>query len=435
MARRVKNGNGEVNVAEESAQADRIAEMAEKKKSALELLAEANAMARDLGVESEETPDRCEDTEPYPAPVAQIQEEPPAEPTEAEKLESIIDELSKDEGRFEIFRVVSGQDRKVGSYPISDWPERLDTVAESFGGGEFRVKFKRATGLYAKQITRFYEAKEGGAVANREAPKEDNSFRFFEMMERRDAEHRKEMMMLQEKMLMMQMKTLEMSRGDGGFVKTAQDLKAMQEMMQPKEPKSAMDNMREVFEIIALLKNGGEVIEPPSPLQSAIDKAFRLLQPLLEAGVAKMAVGSASARQPAQALPAPASPPSVGVAVSPATPASSNPSQEAGNQVIGQHAQALLQAITNGMTPDAVAAFILCNLKTDEEFTSIEKFANDPAMTGHLIQAEPGLAAHQGWVAQMMLALKDQLAEDDTQEEEKPAEATVVKDVTPVQNT
>ena len=87
------------------------------------------------------------------------------------------------------------------------------------------------------------------------------------------------------------------------------------------------------------------------------------------------------------------------------------------------------------MTPEAVASFILCNLKTEPEFESIEKFANDPAMTGHLIQAEPGLGAHQGWVAQMMLSLKDQLAEDDTQEEEKPAEATVVQDATPVQNT
>jgi hypothetical protein len=403
MARR----NGAVgNLTELEAETKRLEELNARRRAALEEKARVLEIENDLKASQEQD---------MPSGAPQILEAPPAATvSEVKTVEEVVAQLTAEEGgRFEVYRVVGGLDRKVGSYPIGDYPSKLDLIAAELNATELRVKFRCPnTGQVLKQTTHYFEPKAQGAtdtVAN--GGNGADMARILEAMERRDAQYRQDMREMQERMFNLQLKMVENAGQNNGFIKSAQDMKALMEVMGESKKPSTMESLRDFIECVNMFKSG-EVVptEPRPPWMEAIDKVFQMVKPLIEVGAAKLAGGLASARPPMAALTGPEVTPSSGVRAVPTAPASSG---DVEMQRIKVHAQTLLEAATKGLTPSSVAAFIVENIKTEEDEKQVRFFATDPGIVSTLIMAEPRLIPYQAWLAQMVMTLREEVGPEE----------------------
>jgi hypothetical protein len=429
MARR------KLSITEESADADRIAQMAAKKKAALDALAEVRAQERDMGIDvlsSENPPDGPESGNggsgngssgsgsPSNSPDGGIEDngEGPEPLTEAEQFEKLMSELSENMGKFEVFRVSDGLDVKVGMFPMSDWEDgaRLDSIARAHGGGEFRVKFKRANGLYAKQITRRYDPsaykRDGGDRVEGPTGPTGQFEKFLELMQRQSEAHRQEMSEMRNMLLQMQLKSLE-NQGGGSLIKSIGDLKVLKELAGGEEKKSPMDDIKNVLEMVSILKQT-ELGEPASPMQSALNKAFDILKPLVEAGMAKWAMGQSATPVAQGQIAAQVSPPAPAPQKALPSPA------PAVDPEFKQQVQTLLLAAQQGQKAETVGAFILDSIE-EKDKEAFNKTMEDPALMGRMIEAEPGLKDHEAWLGALLAAVRGGVRKEEIVAEAAPA--------------
>jgi len=422
MAKR--NGVKTANPSEIEADARRLEAAALSKKKALASLADVQATERELNDEQE--------------PEIQEPELPPAELRARSKIEQVLEEINGDGGFTVYFLPRNGEESQIGKYDINDWPERMETIAREKGGGTFKVVFRSGEGHFVGQVTRTFDA---SAYGNGRTESGD-SLKFLEIMQSREDNHRKEIEGLrlenQRMMLDFQKMMLEMVKSQNNSpLKTADEILAVGKLFKDDRPQSPMDGMKQFVEMLAMFR---EVSREPSiesdPWSLIIDKASRILSPILEAGVKKLAMPPLPrpATSPAlaaptatqAALPAPAllneggARPAVTpgprdsrvevVGVSPA----GNPPASQDSPVMKQmatYAASLKTAILQGNKPEAVAAFVINSIE-DAELEGFKKMVEDPGIVGALLAADASLVEHQGWLAEFFNILKEGLNED-----------------------
>lgn len=192
-----------------------------------------------------------------------------------------------------------------------------------------------------------------------------------------------------------------------------------------------MSTLKETVELLHALKEDNPVGEPPSPLNTAIDKAFVLLTPLLGVWAKKLAepeAGSPPAIQPQLASPA-AMPqePTQGLPPSPAPKAlagpggaqASSPSTPVDPRVAA-YATQLLQAASQGARPEAIAGFIVDSVP-EADLPDLYEMVTDPGLISGLVASEPKLSVHNGWLVNLVRTMKERLEEifDSGEDEEE----------------
>ena len=89
----------------------------------------------------------------------------------SEQFADVISSLEED-GKFWVYRIdEKGRSSQCGTWPVADWPARMEEIAHEAGGGTFKVQFKRANGQQVRQTTvtfdpKFYGKKEEGKSAD-----------------------------------------------------------------------------------------------------------------------------------------------------------------------------------------------------------------------------------------------------------------------------
>jgi hypothetical protein len=444
MPRKKTEENPAVNPTTITADADRLEKAAEKKKRALTALAEAEAMERELGM-SPSDPEQNDNGQGEMIPEANLS-----------KLERVLAELNGT-GSFEVFFLSNGEEAKLGKFDIEDWPQRMETLARQKGGGTFKIVFREDNGHYAGSTTRTFDSDAYGSGRRSGSDEGGMLTRFMEIMEKRDGEHRREMdaarqentkLMLQNQANMMEMIK---SMGQGsGIARSAQDIAVLAEVLNKgnKPAASFMSEAKDMISMLQMLKE--EASEPTSPWFGVVDKGFKMLMPILEAGVRKMyAAEPVNVNAPVRhsgtvatgaraTLPAP-------------VPAQAEaPASVSADPHMAAFAANLKGAITQGAEPHAVARFIVDSLpepEGDEDASPAEKqllsAVSDPGIVGKLIEADAALAPHIQWLAIFVneikecLTLPDSLfegAEEATQapSQDGSAEVAATPEVAPV---
>lgn len=390
------NGEG-VSPAKMEAQAERLSQAARKKKQALKELAETQDMEQELmGSDSPEA-DVSPDQAPMPG---------------GSRIEQIVAEL-QGEGTFEVFHIGrNGQPALCGKFPVTDWPDRLETIAQRKGGGTFKVTFRNPQGYYAGQFTQTFDSDTYGEHRPQGGSGDpDTMSRFLEMMERKDAEHRREMSEMRLEMMRLQTEMVKSltSQGQNGMFKTAQDLKVLSEVLGggQKDKRSLAGEVKEYVEMLNMLKDS-EAVTESDPLSSAIEKAFKYLGPLLQAGAQRLAGGASVQGVPlgtaGPALPAPASP------VSP--PQSAAPACSEDAAIVGYAAHLKTSAATGA---DAVhcARYILSCVEDPKQYDDLKALVNRPGIVDSLMRADAGLVPYKGWVESFIRTMQENIKEND----------------------
>lgn len=216
-------------------------------------------------------------------------------------------------------------------------------------------------------------------------------------------------MMLENQRMMLEM----VKSQNQPFVKSANEIAVIGEMFSKKSP-DVLGLIREGLTLIREWREDSEPV-PADPLTMMIDKVFKVVAPMLQAGVAKLAVPNAAMeRAPSPALPAPvpvaagnpAAVNSLPSANPPATPVAS-PVPDA---AIVNYAAQLKAAILAGSKADATALFVLDSLE-ENDLPTFGKFVFDPGIVGRFLEADRTLIEHQAWIAQFFQVLKEELTE------------------------
>lgn len=403
-------------VGDELGQAEVLGEAADKKLEAAQKLARANAMLR--AQRQEEDP--AEDGEGEEGEEAQVDldprmfpsPEPQPHPTPAEsKLEQILKGLNGD-GKFEVYKRVGGSRMKCGVFPLSDWPDIMDSIAREHGGGDFQVLFKDPKGNYAGSDTQTYDPKTYGKPERQNG---DSAFmaQMLQMMQAREERYLTQIEQLRADQTRMMLEFLK-SRDDKPKERTVEEVVALMKASKDLsgEKDSPLESVKGILEVVAMLNNHG-VGEPPSPINLAIDKAFQVLGPLLGAWVAKQAGNGAGStpvpvQPPRPALPAPRT------QGGPAAPLPAPPPAPAPAPVdprLATYAKSLLNALQAGQEPSNVADAIL-SMVPDEGLDDLKAMVDDPGFVGMMIQTEAALVPHQAWLVSLCNEIRSRIVEE-----------------------
>jgi hypothetical protein len=197
------------NALETDAEAKRLGAAAERKRKALEQMAENQQLEAELlesGAAADMTP---EDMAPSP---------------ESPRLVAILSESA--DGSFCVHKIDRGVASKVGQFPITEWPDAMDNVAREAGGGTFRITFRRPDGTTAGQQTQTFDPKFYRARNDAPAGMDPMMALMIESMK-------------ESKRDILEMMKMFMSGGQqGGLIKTASDLSAILPLFIPKQEKS-----------------------------------------------------------------------------------------------------------------------------------------------------------------------------------------------------
>lgn len=400
-----------------AAEADLLEEAADTKLRAAQKMAKANAMLDDSG-DDESTP------LPDPRPSFVSHSEPEPEPMS--RIEQILEDM-KGQGKVEIFKLVGGVKSKVGVHPIEEYPEIMETVAHEHGGGTYRVVIKDERGLYVASDTQTYDAKSYGSGS--QTSRRDDSDSLASVLERMDrkeeaAERRMEAMRQENMKLLLTL--VESSRTPKS--NTSEMIEMMKFMREAQgETRSPMDHIKEVLELANVVREEAGAVEPEHPLVAAIDKIFKTISPLIGAWAAKTAAPPSAlpgaSRSPAQITSTPPKPVAVAHAPSASeaalTPAPT-PAPAVVDPRIKQYAVSLLGQAESGATAESIGEAIL-NLTPEANYDELDAMVGNPQFVALLIDAEPLLARHQKWLAELSVYITNQLTSDP----EPEAETTV----------
>jgi hypothetical protein len=407
-------------VSDELGEAEVLSEAGRKRLEAAHNIARADAIIKSRRHQEEPEPEE-EGSEDVPAEFAS-QPEPQPEP-EMSKMDRILERIAG-EGKFEVYKCVAGVDAKIGIFPISDYPDRMDTVAREHGGGTYKLVFKDRGGLIRGQDSLTYDPK---AYRKEDSPAavSDNMSRMFEMMEKREQALQLEIASLRREQTAMMMKMLEGKATESS--RSADEMLMLLKAAREFAPKSPTDSMKELLEVASLFRES-PVVEPQSPIQTAIDKAFTMLTPLLAAWAKKL--GSAPG-QPGGPLSLPAPGPGQGapVQVSPAGgPPPTSPAHAASpaqpDPRLAQYAASLFGAVSAKQTPETIGQTIL-DLVPDEDLEALKAMVTDPAFAARLIAIEPRLKEHQAWLASLCLHIQSNIVEEAEEEPQASVPGTV----------
>jgi hypothetical protein len=368
---------------------------------------------------------------------------------EPSKMDRILSQL-QNEGKFEVFRQIGGASSKVGIFSISEWPDRLETIAAQYGGGTFKVIFKDARGVIRGQDTQTFDpeayANKGGAKSTPSASGDGSVVeRLMERMEAREERHAREMAELRMEMVKQQNQLIQTlaSREPAPQSNLLDTIKLVKEMMPP--PPDPMEGLTRTLEIMAQFKEKAEEVEPKSPLVVAIEEGMKMLSPLLAVVAQKVATPSKPARvgletrvpAPLVTAPTPALPPAGGAALTapPATqPSLLNPPvpEVVIPEAVTAYAPRLLLAAQSGSKPSTIGNFVVDSLPVDDQeiVDEFDEMLAHPQIVELFIAAEPQLARYRPWLTDLLNHMTDYW---DSMEVEEPMtpEAAPAPDAAP----
>ena len=360
---------------------------------------------------------------------------PPAALPEVSRLDNILAQVT-DEGKFEVHRQVGGSSMKVGVFPISEYPDRLETIASEYKGGTFKVTFKDRGGRIRGQDTQTFDAKAYGSDRSEPAREsEDRSShimeRMMERLEAREIEQRREMaeVRLESQRMMLEMMKLASGNRDQGM-SVLDAIKVGKEMAG--SASDPVESMSRLMEAMALMKDGVGKTEPQSPIVFAIEKALEVVSPILAVWAQKASasplanprVPAPGAEAPRRVLPPPAArvtPPAQAAspAPEPSIPTPAPTPDKPIDPQIQEYAVQLLTAAKTGMRPSLLAQLIVDGVP-EEGADAFENMLDDEQTIPNLLRAEPQLVPYAGWLSSLMVELRDYY---DSVTAEDPADA------------
>lgn len=438
MARRKNPGIGDV-----SAEADMLNEAADKKLAAAEKMSRANLLLKgaDEDAEDEETTAR-ERRAMKQDEDAQAELESERVPIPLSRFEQSLADLGG-AGRIDVYKISSiGKRIKVASFAVTDYPERMERIAEEQGGGTFNLMVRDDHGQYVVSTTEDYDTTTYGAARKAAAQNSGNDQvpaldRLMERMDTRDQEHRREMETMRQENQRLMLAMIEKATAPRQETSLIDAIKLVKELKG--EERSPMESFREVLELAQSVKEETGLAEPEHPMVAAIDKIMKVASPFMTAWASKLAVTVPPSGKPAvKALPASTGKPDAQVVIPAATEAEA-PVVEAPKPVaevpvvvdskIAEYANSLFMQADAGVGYDMVGDAIM-NLTPDASLDDLYTMASDPSFVASIIAAKPEAVKHEKWLASLAAYIKAEMdkaeSEADTPTvEAAPAEAAL----------
>ncbi len=378
------------NAAKEELEAKRLAKAAAMKKKAVADIEEANLI---LGIVDE---------------VPEPSEELPALPS---KLERILEDLNLD-GSFEVSHEVGTESRKVGRWPLSDWPQRMETVAHQKGGGTFKILFRDEGGVHKGQVLQTYDKDTYSEGLKPAANGDGQLSKVLEVMDKQGAAHRAEMSAMQANNQAMLLKIIEISAGKKDEGNTTKDVIEMAKTLQDAkgQPRSAISEVRELLGLMNELRGETEV-QDASPVERLIGTALGMAKPLLDGVAANLAAGAPKGEgNPNLASPAAPSPgpapakvlPEIEGPTSTAVTASVSPEVKA-------YAESLKATIESEMKPGVAAMMATSQIENPEQAQELLDFARKSSVIEDVIKYDPELEEQRPWLELFFQTITDEL--------------------------
>jgi hypothetical protein len=386
-----------VNLTTEEIKTRRIADLAAKKKKALEDLAEAEQMGEELGLSS---------------PTEILEEPQNGHAGESQdRLSAIIEAIEKDSGYWEAYREINGQRSKLGRFSLSEYPEHLDALANAIGGGKIVVQFKRGNGTFAAQQTFSFDPAtyhSGTATGSSSSPSSSSQpglDKFLEVLAARDQSHKEEISQMRREMFELQ-KTMLLAAQNNDPLKSIAAIKEIGKAFQHDAPKP-LDVLRDVVETLSFFREGG--VEPPSPMEALFNKALDMLGPVVKVGVGKF-LGEGASPKPGSPAGAQSNFPSANP-----IPALAGPSEE---PVVVEKIPAdlatlgagLLDMIRKGSSPETAASAVR-DYMTPETAREFKPLVQDPDIADKIMKQTPALHADKAWLVQFALLMREEIEE------------------------
>lgn len=382
-----QNGNS---AAKTTADAKRMEKAAARKKKAAEDLAEANAI---LGI----------DEAPELAPEDDI-----PEPT---KLERILDDLNLD-GSFEVSHEVGNESNKIGRWPLSDWPARMEKVAHMKGGGTFKILFRDERGAHKGQVLQTYDKDTYSEGLKTEARTEDPTARILEVMEKQNAAHRAEMSAMQASNQTMMLELVKISAGAKSEGSTTKEVLEMAKFLNDAkgQTKSPLSEMRDLLGLMNELRDDGSV-QDASPVERLIGTALGMAKPLLD-GVAANLAKTAPKGEGNPNLASPAAP-SLSPAIAKALPEIEGPTSTAATASVSpevkSYAESLKATIEAEMKPGVAAMMATSQIENPEQAQELLDFARKSSVIEDVIKYDPELEEQRPWLELFFQTIIDEL--------------------------
>lgn len=316
-----------------------------------------------------------------------------------EHLQSVLDELDA-EARFVVFRIDGTKKYKVGVFPITEWPDRMEEVARVTGGGHFMITFKSVDNTTVKTITQafdpsFYKKSESGTgdLSSVLAQMNQSNMAVLESMRR-------------ENMEMLKTIITTMGAGNrGGFLQSAQDIALIGQMFQNKGADSAgvMETFLKGLEMGRTLNPDRE---PPSTFDKLVDTIGK---PVAEA-LGKAAQNPAVPQMPH--VPRVAAP-----AIEPKPTVETSPMQAIKNSfAYKMYVPQILAAAKSDASVDEWAERIVGTVPEAYDGVLID-VCSRVDVVDYLAQFESDVRSTAGWFARLSKAILDKFDGDETPDE------------------
>ncbi len=268
--------------------------MAEEEKKVLERKAENIRMKREI--EGAEEDDEALDPNDLGLLDKNFDERPGTSAV-VEKIEAIAEELDPT-AKFHVWRVDNGKKFKVGDWPITEWPDRMEEVARTAGGGYFLIIFKNEHGDEVRRVTQAFDPKFYGKPDN---PMEGLTGVLAAMQQQTTA-----MIQASRQDMMEMMKIMLNSQGGNkGFLNTAQDLALLGEIFSRKSGggSDAGGSVELFLKGLEMGRNLNAGAEPPSTFDKLVETVGKPLVSVLEKSANRGAGPTAPAATPAPTEP------------------------------------------------------------------------------------------------------------------------------------
>ena len=383
------------------------------------------------------------------APTDLEAEGPDQEPS---KLDRIMAEIGND-GTFDVYFIApnGGKESKLGSFPVADYPDRLEALARAKGGGDFRATFRKPNGHHAGQFSRTFDpATYGGGKTDQGAES-----RLADILLQVQEAGRRDVAAANERADKMMLAMIQNRQGESAGGMGISEVFQFASMLAKANSGNGMGNFKDMLELMRSVKEEmGD--STGSPIENVLTRILSSARPLLEAGARKLAEGP----PPGMGIPpvAPAAPPRPGSAPlplqgqplppKPAAPAPSlNPNPPAaapapipapaGRPVppsfdpqkmaeAEAYAPILKKAIRDGADLSAAASFAAIQADMGGKSAELLTLVSDPQIAFMVITVDPELTKDLEWLEVFFGMLRDELTEDTRPPEPPAAESAPV---------
>lgn len=371
--------------------AQRLQELADAESAAVAQLARTRQQKRELGLEG--APDDGEEAE-LPASIGDP------------RIQQLVDELD-DGSKFWVYRETGNKRLQVGGFPISEWPDKMESIAHECGGGDFLVAFREADGqLAAKRVLSFDPQFYKKQNAEAQAPTADSGLasvlaKMHEMQMQQNQAMQAQTMEFMKMLLAMNKPT--------SFIGGMGDLEAARKLFSNGEKSGGIKETLEMFKLFRDLQE--DMSGGGAPGESGL---MRLGTKLIETLGAPIAAQMTAALNAAQQPPKRAALPHAGKDPDTLTPQAPTASPEKENPMLTQlkpYLPFLVEAAMTKVDPAAYAAQLMEMLpeRYDDELLALVSRVD---IVDFLATFEPRVKENASWFWNLAQAVKDEFEDE-----------------------